>query len=183
MSANPGVLSQQQQRRRQPQEMDAGMPHIWVTAADADGEDARMLMAELEAHLAGLPGGATVRFNPAELQQLGALFVIARDPADTPWGCCALRPHDTYTGEIKRMYARPNHAGVGSLLLYHLEHCAREMAYRRIILHTRASNAAAIRFYEQHGFEIIEPYPPYENDADAVCMAKNLGDGPGLLPY
>ena len=91
-------------------------------------------------------------------------------------GCVALRRLSTVaaSGEIKRMYVRPEYRGLGvpRLLLRALEEYANRGGYRWLYLDTAASMKAAARFYEREGFLECERYN--ENPQAALFMRKAL---------
>jgi putative acetyltransferase len=115
--------------------------------------DARALIAELDAELAGRYAaeqrhGLSVDrvFRPT------VLFFIARLDGD-PVGCGAVA-FDDELAEVKRMYVRP-HArgrGVARAILTRLEVECRLRKFDRMYLETGDAQAAAIRLYEHVGF-------------------------------
>ena len=102
------------------------------------------------AELAALPGP----YVPPH----GAL-IIASIPKQVI-GCVAMRPIDTLTGEMKRLYIRPEYRGRG--LGRHLVGAAAELArvagYRELRLDTLENMATAQALYRQLGFVEVEPY-------------------------
>lgn len=107
--------------------------------------------ADFERELAILPGA----YAPPK----GALL-IARDRAGGVVGCIAMRPVDPDSAEIKRLFVKPGEHGVGlgrRLALAALA-AARQAGYRRVVLETHASMAAAQRLYRALGFtEVATP--------------------------
>jgi ribosomal protein S18 acetylase RimI-like enzyme len=71
-------------------------------------------------------------------------------------GCIALRRLDAYaaSGEVKRLYVRPEARGQGvaGLLLNDLHVYAQAEGYEWLYLDSKDDLAAAIRFYEKHGY-------------------------------
>lgn len=78
----------------------------------------------------------------------------------TPVGCVALRPHDTTTGEMKRLFVRPAHQGrgLGKQLVEAVITEARAIGYTTLLLDTLPGMQSAIRLYETLGFVRREPY-------------------------
>ncbi len=78
--------------------------------------------------------------------------------------------------EIKRMFVASDvrGRGVARAILDRLEHEARGFGYRRLVLETGDLQPAAIRLYEQAGYERIPCYGPYENDSHSRCYALDL---------
>ncbi|WP_177200441.1 GNAT family N-acetyltransferase [Paraburkholderia diazotrophica] len=137
--------------------------------------DAQILMDELSAMLATLSGdGGQSRFCADDVCSARGAFVLARTSQGTPLGCGAFRRFDFGVAELKRVYARPNKAGVGRALLSALEAEAVAAGYHTLVLETRAVNQRAIAFYERNGYSPIDVFPSCSDLADARCFAKTL---------
>ena len=133
-------------------------------AADAaDLEAARTLFREYAAwlqvdlcfqgfdqELAGLPGNYAPPRGRLLLAQEG----------DQAAGCISLRPIDSETCEMKRLFVRePFRAtGLGRRLVEAILSEARAIGYRRIRLDTLPQMGAAQKLYASIGFHEIEPY-------------------------
>ncbi|MGN0746221.1 MAG: GNAT family N-acetyltransferase [Aristaeellaceae bacterium] len=147
---------------------------LTIAETPVDAPEARLLMAELSRELARITGSdGRARFHPADVQEAGGAFLVAYLDGE-PWGCGALRRLSADTGEIKRVYARPNRAGVGSGILAALEEKAVALGYRRLLLETRRQNTRAVRFYLGHGYAPCAAYGPYAGREDACCLEKRL---------
>ena len=141
---------------------------------DVSAPDARLLLGELNDTLIGILGhNGTAHVCLDDFNQDKALFLLGYD-GDVPMCCAGIRRLDEHTGEVKRVYARPNHAGIGAALMRALEDYARDLGYRRLVLECREGNGHAIDFYLRVGYHVCAKYPPYEQEADAVCMAKDI---------
>ena len=137
-----------------------------------DAPDAQKLLQELNETLIGILGhNGTANVCFRDFSQEKAFFLVGYD-ADVPVCCAGLRQMDETTGEIKRVYARKNAKGIGSALMAALEQEAFGLGYTRLVLECREGNGHAIAFYERIGFQRCEKYPPYETEADAVCLEK-----------
>jgi len=92
-------------------------------------------------------------------------------------GCVALRRLEELpgSGEIKRMYLRPQYRGRGTsdLLLDSLEDYARTCGYQWLYLDTAADMVAAARFYKRKGFVVCGRYN--RNPQAAIFMRKTIG--------
>lgn len=105
-----------------------------------------------EAELAGLPG---VYARPAGVLLLA---VVGGEPA----GCVALRPLGDGAAELKRLYVRPAHRGLGlgrRLVTEALCHAV-AAGYAAVRLDTVPAMADAARLYTALGFRDIPPYCP-----------------------
>jgi GNAT superfamily N-acetyltransferase len=151
-----------------------------VERADADGDEARVLMDALSDALAAITGDpGRSSFDPADLRGPRACFALARDVGGRAVGCGALRPLREDVAEIKRMFARPDAAGAGSAVLRFLEDEARRLGYAALWLETRVANARAVAFYGRHGYARIPNYGRYVGRPEAACFAKTLAAGVG----
>lgn len=110
------------------------------------------------------------------LEKPGVALLVARDGA-TVVGTAALVDNGDATAELKRMFVSPTARGlgVGSLLLGAVEDRARDLGIRVLRLETGLPQAAAIAFYEKHGFAHIPQFGQYVGDPTSVCMEKALG--------
>ena len=75
-------------------------------------------------------------------------------------GCIALRPHDTQSGEMKRLYLRPEFRGhsLGRILAERIIADAREIGYQRILLDTLPMMQSAQAMYAKLGFREAQAY-------------------------
>jgi len=75
-------------------------------------------------------------------------------------GCVALRPVDAATGELKRLYVRPEARGkrVGRRLVEQAIAAAKEIGYKRLVLDTLPQMAEAQALYRAFGFVEIPAY-------------------------
>ena len=103
-----------------------------------------------EAELAGLPGD----YAPPR----GGLW-LAEQPGGLA-GCVALRPLDTGSAELKRLFVREafRGRGLGRLLARHAIDFAREARYAEVKLDTLPRMAEAQALYGALGFRDIAPY-------------------------
>jgi putative acetyltransferase len=88
----------------------------------------------------------------------GALLLARVD--QEPAGCVALRRLDVNAGELKRLYVRPAHRGLGlgRLLTETAIGVAQELGYPALRLDTIPTMIAAQGLYRALGFREIAPY-------------------------
>lgn len=129
---------------------------------EAPTDDARALIAELDAELSG-PYAPDQRhgLSLARVFQPGIAFFVARLDGG-PVGCGGVAVAGG-SAEVKRMYVRPRARGrgVAAALLARLEDEARGRGATRLALETGDAQLAAIRFYERAGFTRCAAFGEY----------------------
>jgi len=149
-----------------------------ITAEPLDSQDARRLVAALDASLGELYPPQQ-RFGPnlkaEHLEDGRGTFLVARD-ADRAVGCGAIRLLDAITAEAKRMYVDPDHRGrgIGWAMLASLEAAARQLGVRRLVLETGVYQLEAISLYRRAGFTQIDCWGEYASSPTSICYEKNL---------
>lgn len=96
---------------------------------------------------------------PQEYGPPGGAFLLAQ--LDGHWaGCVGVRPFRERTGEVKRLYARPETRGrgVGRALASGIVDAARRIGYARLLLDTLPWMTEAVALYESLGFRPVEAY-------------------------
>ena len=142
--------------------------------SDANGQNARTLLEELNETLIGILGhNGTAHVCMDDFSRDGGFFLVGYDGGN-PVCCAGVRMLSGQTGEVKRVFARRNHQGYGTALMAAVEAHAAAVGYRCLVLECREGNAAAIGFYRRIGYAVCEKYPPYGDEQDAVCMEKPL---------
>ncbi len=86
--------------------------------------------------------------------------IILCKSTDEYAGCVAIREMQDDTGELKRMYVKPEyqHKGIGRALLEKALELARDCGYKKIRLDTLDHMLPAISLYEKAGFRKIDAY-------------------------
>jgi ribosomal protein S18 acetylase RimI-like enzyme len=118
-----------------------------------------------ERELAELPGA----YGPPK----GVLLLAWID--DAAIGCVGLRPCQSGTCEMKRLYVQPDRqgSGAGRALAERVIAEAVRLGYRAMVLDTLPVMESAIALYASLGFERRDPY--YETPLkDTVFMEKTL---------
>ena len=153
------------------------MADLLISTASASSPEALLLQDELSGVLQQLSGDSGRASFDVDAPEQRAGFYLAKNGAGQLLGCAALRPlgqPDSDTAELKRMYARPGHVGVGAALLLHAEAEARRLGYRTVVLSTRVINTRAVAFYRKHGYAPVAAYGKYVGAARSVCLGKLL---------
>ena len=152
------------------------MNAITITPERPDTPDARQLLAELDAYLLELPYKAESRHAfPIEklLREQVAFFVTRYD--GHPAGCGGLKLYPDY-GEVKRMFVRPSHRGLGlgKAMLDHLASLTRQQGIDVLRLETGIYQVEAIGLYERYGFDRRTPFSEYKVDPMSLYFEKAL---------
>lgn len=146
-----------------------------ITREEVDSSDAIKLMDELSESLQAITGNSgRSSFDPQDVCEPRALFVIARNVNREALGCGAIRPISENIAEIKRMYSRVKGEGTGKQILAYLEKQAKTLGYSVIWLETRKTNTGAVSFYLSQGYHVISNYGKYVGKTEAICFEKNL---------
>jgi GNAT superfamily N-acetyltransferase len=136
----------------------------------------RALEAELQQEYVERYGGADeAPVDPAEFAPPGGVFVVGFADGE-PVASGGFRRHSEQVAEIKRMYVVEDRRGVGYArrLLAELEARAADVGYQQIILETGLRQPEAIALYESSGYQPIEGFGFYANQALSRSFAKDL---------
>jgi ribosomal protein S18 acetylase RimI-like enzyme len=149
---------------------------VKITPERPDTLDARQLLSELDAYLLELPYPAESRHAfPVEklLREEVAFFLTRYD--NEPAGCGGIKFHPDY-GEVKRMYVRSSHRGLGlgRAMLDHLAGCAQRQGVEVLRLETGIYQVEAIGLYERYGFQRRTPFSEYKVDPMSLYFEKAL---------
>ncbi len=135
---------------------------IAVERIECATEEARALIAELDAELAGdYAPEQRHGFAIDRVFQPDVRFFIVRLNGVAA-GCGAIAFEDGFA-ELKRMYVRPDQRGLGAVqaLVERLEVEALEAGFRLLALETGDSLFAAMRVYERAGFRRCAAFGDY----------------------
>jgi GNAT superfamily N-acetyltransferase len=141
-----------------------------------DTDDARMLIDELESHLAPFyPATSRHGYNVEKLIKQGVAFFVTRQDGISA-GCGGVQFFGSEYGELKRMFVRPQFRGLGlaKLMLDHLEAHAREHNIPLMRLETGIHQKEAIGLYQQMGYVLCPPFGEYVDDPLSRFFEKKL---------
>ena len=148
-----------------------------IEAVRPDSPDAVQLLGELDAYLLSHPYPEESRhaFSIDKLLREGVAFFIARYESK-PAGCGGIKLFGTEYGEVKRMYVRPVHRGLGlgKAILDQLAAYARSQQIRLLRLETGIYQTEAIGLYERYGFQRRGPFGEYKDDPNTVFFEKSI---------
>ena len=91
-------------------------------------------------------------------------------------GIGGVEVQDEGYAELKRFYVDPGCRGRGvadAVMAALIDHAA-EHGTHTLRLETGDKQLAAMGFYARHGFVVVDRFPPYEDSATSVCMARAL---------
>jgi GNAT superfamily N-acetyltransferase len=151
---------------------------ISILEEQPDSPDAVTLIRELDDHLNQLdyPAESRHAFSVDRLVREGVKFVVLRN-RDEAVGCGGVKIADDYA-EVKRMYVRPQHRGLGyaKQILASLESLARRANVKILLLETGIWQKEAIALYERYGFRRRGPFAEYVEDPMSVYFEKSLNE-------
>lgn len=151
------------------------MPTV-ISPERPDTEEARLLIDELESHLAPFyPATSRHGYSVEKLIKQGVAFFVTRHDG-IPAGCGGVQFFGTEYGELKRMFVRPQFRGLGlaKLMLGHLEAYAREHNVPMMRLETGIHQKEAIGLYESMGYVLCPPFGEYIDDPLSRFFEKRL---------
>ena len=150
---------------------------VTIEAARPDSVEAIQLLGELDAYLLSHPYPEESRhaFSIDKLLRDGVAFFVARYDGQSA-GCGGVKLFGTEYGEVKRMYVRPVHRGLGlgKAILDQLAAYARAYKVQRLRLETGIYQTEAIRLYERYGFQRRGPFGEYKHDPNTVYFEKPI---------
>jgi putative acetyltransferase len=147
-----------------------------IKLEDPSTPDSVTLLDALSETLSRITGDSgRASFDPNDVRGTRSLFVVARDESGNAVGCGAFRPLERDVAELKRMYAKPGTAGVGTAVLAFLEEAA-GVGYAELWLETRRVNARAVNFYLKRGYSVVPNFGKYVGNAAAICFGKRIGE-------
>ena len=117
----------------------------------------------------------TFGYSAEQLEESGVHLVGARLDGVLV-GIGGVELQDDGYAELKRMYVDPGCRGRGiadAIMTALVEHAVAN-GVTTLRLETGDKQHAAMGFYARHGFVVVDRFPPYEDSATSVCMARVL---------
>lgn len=150
---------------------------VTINEVRPDSEEAVELIRELDDHLDQQPYSATSRhaFSVARLVSERVVFFVARAEGQLA-GCGGVKIFDSEYGEVKRMFVRPTHRGLGlgKKILDKLAEYTRAQNISLLRLETGIYQTEAIGLYEGYGFRRRSPFGQYQEDPQSIYFEKTL---------
>ncbi|PZR27729.1 MAG: GNAT family N-acetyltransferase [Citrobacter freundii] len=148
---------------------------IRILFTDSSQDDFIRLSKELEKELY-LKDGDLADIN-YEVNKTGWMKdVVVLYDKNNAVACGALRPYDTASVEIKRMYVVPSYRRnkFASMILSALEEKARGEGFEYVILETGRNQPEAIAFYLRHQYLETERFGKYTDSSNSICFKKEI---------
>lgn len=150
---------------------------ITLTRTTSENKDFVELVRLLDADLSERDGedhAFYAQFNKINMIR----HVVVAYHGEQAVGCGAVKAYVSGTGEVKRMFVRPEFRGKGiaGKVLGELEAWADEIGFHTLILETGKAQPEAIRLYTKSDYQITPNYGQYENIENSVCMKKVIAD-------
>lgn len=94
----------------------------------------------------------------------------------TAVACGAIKEQEPNVMEVKRMYTKPSHRGLGiaSQLLKQLEFWSKDLGYEKCRLETGLRQLEAVQLYKKNGYVVIPNYGQYKGVKNSICFEKTL---------
>jgi len=133
--------------------------------------------AHLAEMIARYGGGGPGPVHGHEFEPPDGCFVLA-SIGPTAVGCGGFRRLRSGVAEIKRMFVddAARGGGIGRRMLVFLEERARAAGYRESWLETGTEQPEAIGLYASAGYQPIDPYGEFKDEARSRCFARTLGE-------
>jgi len=145
---------------------------LQVSPGSSDALD--LIEALDEELLRRYPGASIEGLLPEDVTDR-LVFLVARI-GNRPVACGAVRELDPATGEIKRMFVRPEHRGQGvaRAILAALEVRAAELGYSTLRIETGSRQPEAVGLYTSAAYVAIPPFGKYVGNPYSHCFEKRI---------
>lgn len=152
---------------------------ITIQPERPDTADAMTLINELTAYLTPLsPPESQHGYSVEKLIEAGVQFYVVRVDGE-PAACSGVQRFDAEPpyGELKRMYVRPSHRGLGlaKQMIQVIEGYLKEQDVHILRLETGIAQTEAIALYKKSGFLARTPFGAYWDDPNSLYFEKILG--------
>ncbi|WP_339710093.1 GNAT family N-acetyltransferase [uncultured Kriegella sp.] len=148
---------------------------VSIERTNSKNQDFKKLVVLLDAYLRITDGDEHAFYNQYNtIENLQEVVVIYSE--NLAVGCGAIKPYDSDTAEIKRMFVLPEARGKGlaTQILTALEQWAGELNYKKCILETGKRQPEAIALYTKAGYTVIPNYGQYQRMENSVCFQKQV---------
>lgn len=145
-----------------------------IERTTTDNISFRILEKELDNELHKIYG--EIQNNYSTANTVLNLETIIIYESKKPIACGCLKPLENGLAEVKRVFVSTENRGRGiaKIAVKEIEKLANESNIKALILQTGIKQKAAINLYTSMGYNIMENYGAYVNDANSVCMKKLL---------
>lgn len=148
---------------------------VLIERTNSKNQDFKKLVASLDEYLRITDGDEHAFYNQYNtIESLREVVVVYTGSLAV--GCGAIKPYDSDTVEIKRMFVLPKARGEGiaTQILKSLEQWASELNYKKCILETGKRQPEAIALYTKTGYTVIPNYGQYQGMENSVCFQKQV---------
>lgn len=138
-------------------------------------EDFVALVNQLDKYLVTVDGDDNAFYNKYnKIDKLQHIVLFYKN--DIAIACGAMKPYNSKTMEIKRMWTvkAERQKGIASTILNELEKWANELKYEKCMLETGARQVEAVKFYNKNAYHIIPNFGQYSNMENSRCFEKIL---------
>ena len=146
---------------------------IIVTVVSPDNQQVKYLVAILDRYQIFLYGINHCNLDSIDNLKKNQAFMLGAYDGEVLVGIGAIKLFDEYA-EIKRMFVDKQYHGTGvaASILSGLELYARQHNKSRINLETGNRQFAAVRFYEKHGYTVVEKFGTYQTNLVSIYFEK-----------
>jgi GNAT superfamily N-acetyltransferase len=148
---------------------------ITIIRTNSDNPDFKGLVKLLDQDLTQRYGVVQTKYNKFNVLQSLDTVAIAKVNGEAV-GCGCFKVYDKKTVEIKRMFVKAEHRGMGiaAQILGELETWAIERGFSRAVLELANKQPEALRVYQRQGYRLIENYGQYVGLEISMCFSKDL---------
>lgn len=149
-----------------------------ISQESPDQPEVIALISDLDAYQDALyPADARYALDLGSLKKSNIIFVVARDVEGTAVGCGAVVITNS-TGELKRVYVRPENRsqGIARSVLIELETVSLRNGCTELLLETGPYSKEALVFYNKFGYRKCGPFGTYPDHPLSVFMEKKISD-------